>query len=162
MRAGHLACKFEQRGPPASLSSGVRPRHALNTICVNLIFSDLEAARALGNAKPPDGVRVSVGKHASILLSSFDLVLLVSFHISGPELGVVAAWTAHQIRQHLKKQKKEGTQINGQKMRPTDEEVLRLMQDVINGQKQKKLTKSSKPAHPRNTRQPDRHKPPQL
>jgi len=126
----------------------------LNTICVNLIFSDLEVARALGNAKTPDGVRVSVGKHASILLSSFDLVLLVSFHISGPELGVVAAWTAYQIRQHLKKHRMEGTQVNGQKIRPTDEEILRLMQDVIKGQKQKKLTKRNKPAHSRTTRQP--------
>jgi hypothetical protein len=52
---------------------------ALNTICVHLIFSDLGVARALGDAKPPDGVCVSVGKHASILLSSFDLVLLVRF-----------------------------------------------------------------------------------
>jgi hypothetical protein len=126
----------------------------MKTVCLNLFFSDLEVARALGNAKPPHGVRVSVGKHASISLSSFDLVLLVSFHVSGPELGVVAAWTADQIRQHLKKHKKQGTQINAHKTRPTNEEILRLMQDVIKGQKQKKRTKRNRPAHSRTTCQP--------
>ena len=105
-------------------------------------------ARALGNSKPPDGVRVSVAKEASIRLNDFELVLLVSFHISDTELDVVAAWAANQIRKILKRQKKGGTHINARTMTPTDEEVLRLMRDAIKGEKP---TKQNKPSRSRTT-----------
>ncbi len=121
----------------------------LKTICFRLLFLDRKAARALGVANPPDGVRLSVPKEASILLSTCDLVLPVGFEVCGPEIGVVAAWMASRLRRRNNQYNRGKTLIFGQKTGPTDEELLRLMQEAIDGQKRKQPAKRGKAAAPR-------------
>lgn len=123
---------------------------------IDLNFSDWDLAKALGDATPPDGVRVSVASNPTIRAAAgMDIVLNVSFHISGPELAAVAAFVAYQLRQYFKKHKQESTRINDQEVHSTDEEVLRLMRDVVHWQQvrdaewqehqQKKLKDANKP-----------------
>jgi hypothetical protein len=127
----------------------------MEPIYVDLNFSDFDAAKALGDAKPPDGVRVSVAKHPTIRAAAgADIVLQVSFHISGPELAIVAAWAARELSQYLKKRRQKKARINDEEVSSTQEEVLRLMRDVIHWQQvrdaqkheseRKKLTDANK------------------
>ena len=113
----------------------VRPHYAMKPIHIDFNFSDFEVAKALGDATPPDGVRVSVAKHPTMRAAAgADIVLSVSLHLSHTDLAIIAAWVAREISQYLKKRHKEKTRINDQEVHPTQEEVLRLMQEVIHWQ----------------------------
>jgi len=123
---------------------------------ISLNFSDWDLARALGASTPPDGVRVSVASNPTIRAAEgMDIVLSVSLHFSHTDLVIVAAWVARELSQYLRKRHKEKTRINDQELPPTQEEVLRLMRDVIHWQQvrdaqwqeeqQKKLADKNKP-----------------
>ena len=102
---------------------------------IDFKFSNFEMARALGAATPPEGLRISVDENLTLRASEgADIVLSVSLHFSHTDLVIIAAWVARELTQFLKKQSKEKTRINNQDVQPTQEEVLRLMQEVIRWQ----------------------------
>jgi hypothetical protein len=102
---------------------------------IDFKFSDFELAKALGDAAPPDGLQVSVAEHPTMRASAgADVVLSVSLHFSHTNLVLIAAWVAREVSQYLKTRQKERTRINDQEVLPTQEEVLRLMREVIHWQ----------------------------
>ena len=124
---------------------------------IDLDFSDHELAKALIDATPPDGVRISSPGQPTIRAGGgADIVFSISFHISSVQLDIVAVWLAAQIGYYLKKRHQEKTRVNDKELTPTPEQVVVLMREVIHWQQvrdaqwqesqQKKIADENKPS----------------
>ena len=107
----------------------------MDTIDIDLSCSDSEVAKALLEAAPPEGVRVSGSPHPIIRAAEgTDIVFQISLHFSHTDLVIVAAWVAKELSHYLRKRHKEKTRINDQELSPTQEQVLVLMREIIHWQ----------------------------
>ncbi len=103
---------------------------------IDLRFSDWRLARALIDATPPDGVRVSSSNQPVIRASAdADMIVRVTLEFKAHfDLVILAAWVVRELIPHLKKRGAKRPRINDTDLTLTKAKVLRLIRDEIHWQ----------------------------
>jgi hypothetical protein len=114
----------------------------MNPTRFTLLFSDPALAKALADAKPPEGVKISVSRpfmQASdsgflIVKAVFDFSMSIQVNVPSTVFIILAGWIAKKLHANIKHRKNKSSRINGNVIPLNKRNILLVIEKDIAAQ----------------------------